>query len=287
MRIMKRTIPFLMLLAMILMVSGCGTSSDTINMVSREDGSGTRSAFSEIFDITSKNDDGSIQDDTYIKSEITNSTAVVMLTVSEDVNALGYISMGSLNDSVKALEINGVAATPANVKNGSYPVERPFILAVKDRDNPLIEDFLKFIESREGQKIIDDLGYVGTVDNPDGFTAASKSGKITISGSSSVTPLIDALAEEYMAYNPSVTIEIQQSDSTTGMTSVEQGISDIGMSSRDLKDSELDQGLIPIQIAHDGLAVIVNPDNPLDSLTMDQVREIYTGQITTWSDLNS
>ncbi len=286
--IMKQLRIFAILLLVTVLVTGCGYSGDMIDVVSREDGSGTRGAFSEIFKITQKQDDGTVLDSTYDNAEVTNSTAVVMLTVSEDKNAIGYISMGSLNDSVKAVDINGVAPTAENVKNGTYEVSRPFLIAVRDRENAVVEDFISYIMSSDGQQVVETLGYVSSEDGSEArYTGYVKSGRITVAGSSSVTPVMEALKEAYIKRNPGVEIEIQQSDSTTGLTTVAEGISDIGMSSRELKTSETDKGIIPITIAYDGLAIIVNPENPVDNLTKEQVYDIFTGKITGWNEIST
>ena len=286
--IMKQLRIFAILLLVTVLVTGCGYSGDMIDVVSREDGSGTRGAFSEIFKITQKQDDGTVLDSTYDNAEVTNSTAVVMLTVSEDQNAIGYISMGSLNDSVKAVDINGVAPTAENVKNGTYEVSRPFLIAVRDRENAVVEDFISYILSSDGQQVVEALGYVSSEDGSEArYTGYVKSGRITVAGSSSVTPVMEALKEAYIKRNPGVEIEIQQSDSTTGLTTVAEGISDIGMSSRELKTSETDKGIIPITIAYDGLAIIVNPENPVDNLTKEQVYDIFTGKITGWNEIST
>lgn len=282
---MKRKIGTALMILAVLLFSGCARVQDPINAVTREDGSGTRSAFTELFEIIEKTDDGKKLDKTDPKIEVTNSTAVVMLTVSEDQNALGYISMGSLNDSVKAIDIDGVKPEPENVLNNTYPVARPFIIVYKDNGDANIEDFIRFIDSSDGQKIVSDMGYVPVVENPELYTAASKSGKITISGSSSVTPVMQALKEEYEELNPGMVIELQQSDSTTGITAAVEGVSDIGMSSREIKDGELEGDMKSHTIARDGLAIIVNDQNPITNLTKEQVKEIYTGQVKTWSEL--
>jgi phosphate transport system substrate-binding protein len=286
--IMKRMKIIAILAVTLLLLTGCGYSRDMIDVVSREDGSGTRGAFSELFKITEKQEDGSVLDNTYERAEVTNSTAVVMLTVSEDVNAIGYISMGSLNDSVKAVDINGVAPTAADVKNGSYQVSRPFLIAIRDNENAAVRDFIDFILSSDGQKVVEDMGYVSSEDGSEAdYQGNPKAGKITVAGSSSVTPVMEALKEAYIKINPQVEIEIQQSDSTTGMTSVVEGIADIGMSSRELKSSETSRGIIPYTIAYDGLAVIVNPENPVNNLTKEQVYDIFTGKITSWSEIGT
>lgn len=255
-----------------------------ITVISREDGSGTRGAFIEIFGIEEKNDAGDKVDNTINTAEITNNTAVMMTTVADDVNAIGYISLGSMNDSVKALQIDGVEATAENVKSGTYTVSRPFNIATKDDLSDIAQDFIDYILSSDGQQVVEDKGYI-KLDAYDTYKSNGLTGKVTVAGSSSVTPVMEALKEAYLELNPDVEIEIQQSDSTTGMNSVIEDICDIGMASRDLKDSELDEGLVDTRIAIDGIAVIANNDNSKDNLTKEQVKDIYTGIITAWNEI--
>lgn len=265
-------------------LTGCGAgSSDTISVVSREDGSGTRSAFVELFDLEEKNDDGTKTDLTTANAEISNSTSVVLTTVEQNTSAIGYISMGSLNDSVKAVNIEGVAPTVENVLNGTYNVQRPFNIVINDKTSDAAKDFIDFILSKQGQAVVEEEGYIPISTDKD--YSGSASGKITIAGSSSVTPVMEALKEAFVKLNPNAEIEVQQSDSTSGVNSVVEGIADIGMASRELKDSELESGVQGEVIALDGLAVIVNVDNSVDSLTKDQVKGIYDGSITTWSEI--
>lgn len=265
-------------------LTGCGAgSSDTISVVSREDGSGTRSAFVELFDLEEKNDDGTKTDLTTANAEISNSTSVVLTTVEQNTSAIGYISMGSLNDSVKAVNIEGVAPTVENVLNGTYNVQRPFNIVINDKTSDAAKDFIDFILSKQGQAVVEEEGYIPISTDKD--YSGSASGKITIAGSSSVTPVMEALKEAFVKLNPNAEIEVQQSDSTSGVNSVIEGIADIGMASRELKDSELESGVQGEVIALDGLAVIVNVDNSVDSLTKDQVKGIYDGSITTWSEI--
>lgn len=271
--------------------SGGGSSEDTakndnpITVVSREDGSGTRGAFIELFGVEQKDENGEKKDYTIATAEITQSTAVMITTVSGNKNAIGYISLGSLNDSVTAVEIDGAAASVDNIKNGTYKVSRPFNVATKgELTNAAAADFMNFILSTEGQAVVEKAGYI-PLDNTQSFTSTQPTGKVTVGGSSSVTPVMEKLKEAYKEINPNVTIEVQQNDSTTGMTSTIEGLYDIGMASRELKDSELEAGLVPTVIATDGIAVIVNNDNSVKSLTSDQVKKIYTGEITNWSEL--
>ena len=258
-------------------------SSDPITVVSREDGSGTRGAFIELFGVEEKDADGNKVDNTTEEAEITNNTAVMMSTVAGDVDAIGYISLGSLNDSVKAAKIDGVEATAENIKSGEYKVSRPFNIATNGEVSDVAQDFIDYILSPEGQAVVEENGYIA-VDSTEAESTQPE-GKVVVAGSSSVTPVMEKLKEAYAEVNPNAEIEIQQSDSTTGMTSAIDGICDIGMASRDLKDEELEAGLTATTIANDGIAIIVNNDNPTDNLTADQVKSIYVGEVTTWGDL--
>ena len=256
----------------------CGKQNDAITVVSREDGSGTRGAFTELMGIEK---DGT--DRTYAKAEISNSTSVVISTVAGNKNAIGYISLGSLNDSVKAVKIDGVDATVDNVKNGSYKISRPFIITTKDGISDLAADFIKFILSDDGQAIVSEK-YI-TVGGSGAYTASGLSGKVTLAGSTSVSPLMDELAAAYKELNPDVVIEIQQSGSGAGIQSALEGVCDIGMSSRELKDSEKEAGLTPTVMALDGIAVIVNKDNRIGTLSSEQIQSIYIGETTSWADV--
>ena len=258
-------------------------SSDPITVVSREDGSGTRGAFIELFGVEEKDADGNKVDNTTEEAEITNNTAVMMSTVAGNVDAIGYISLGSLNDSVKAAKIDGVEATAENIKSGEYKVSRPFNIATNGEVSDVAQDFIDYILSPEGQAVVEENGYIA-VDSTEAESTQPE-GKVVVAGSSSVTPVMEKLKEAYAEVNPNAEIEIQQSDSTTGMTSAIDGICDIGMASRDLKDEELEAGLTATTIANDGIAIIVNNDNPTDDLTTDQVKSIYLGEVTTWGDL--
>ena len=259
-------------------------SSDPITVVSREDGSGTRGAFIELFGVEEKDADGNKVDNTTEEAEITNNTAVMMSTVAGDVDAIGYISLGSLNDSVKAVKIDGVEATAENIKSGEYKVSRPFNIATKGDVSEVAQDFIDYILSPEGQAVIEENGYI-SIDDAKDAESTQPEGKVVVAGSSSVTPVMEKLKEAYADVNPNAEIEIQQSDSTTGMTSAIDGICDIGMASRELKDEELEAGLTSTTIANDGIAIIVNNDNPVDDLSVDQVKSIYVGETTTWGDL--
>ncbi|MCD8221889.1 MAG: substrate-binding domain-containing protein [Clostridiales bacterium] len=255
-----------------------------ITVVSREDGSGTRGAFIELFGIEQKNDAGEKVDYTTEDAEITNSTAVMMTTIAGNTKAIGYISLGSLNDSVKAVEIDGAEATVDNIKSGEYKIARPFVIAVQEGLSEQATDFISFIMSEEGQTVVEDNGYISQ-GNEGAYEAADVSGKVVVAGSSSVTPVMEKLKEAYEAVNANVEIEVQQSDSTTGITSAIEGVCDIGMASRELKDSELESGLIPTVIAMDGIAVIVNNDSPVETLTSENVMNIFMGEVTNWEDV--
>lgn len=278
--------------AVMMSVVGCGgnekkaeTSADggKIVVVSREDGSGTRGAFIELFGIEQKKD-GKKVDMTTENASITNSTAVMMTTVAGNKNAIGYISLGSLNDTVKGLKIDGAEATAANVKSGAYKISRPFNIVTKGEVSDTTQDFINFIMSKEGQEVVSKAGYIGS-DTTDVYKANKKSGKIVVAGSSSVTPAMEKLKEAYKKHNPDVNIEVQQSDSTTGVKSAINGICQIGMASRELKKSELDAGVKATVIATDGIAVVVNKDNKVDNMTKAQVADIFMGKTTDWSKL--
>ncbi len=255
-----------------------------ITVISREDGSGTRGAFIELFGIEVKNDAGEKVDMTTDDAEITNSTSVMMTSVAGNTEAIGYISLGSLNDTVKAVKIDGAEATVDNIKSGTYKIARPFNIATKGEVSDVAQDFIKYIMSEDGQKVVEDNGYISQ-GNDGAYESAGLSGKVVVGGSSSVTPVMEKLKEAYVALNRDVTIEVQQSDSTTGMTSAIEGVCDIGMASRDLKDSEIEKGLTGTTIAMDGIAVIVNNDSPVEELSSDSVKGIYTGEITDWADV--
>ena len=288
----KKLIISAMAAAMVLTAfAGCSGESDegfknseAIGVVTREDGSGTRGAFIELFGIEQENASGEKEDMTIMSAIVTKSTSVMTTTVSGDLYAIGYTSLGSLKDTVKALKIDGAEPTVENINNGTYKIARPFNIAVKEGLSEVAQDFVDFILSADGQAVIEENGYI-KVSDAGAYTPSGKSGKIVVSGSSSVTPVMEKLKEAYIAKNPDVTIEVQQSDSSTGMADAADGTCDIGMASRAVKDSELEKGLIPTQIATDGIAVIVNKENPIDNLTSEQVMNIYTGASTVWSDV--
>lgn len=258
-------------------------ASGEITVVSREDGSGTRGAFVELLGIEEEVD-GEKMDMTTEDAKITNSTSVMMTTVEGDVNAIGYISLGSLNESVTAVKVDGAEATADNVAAGTYKVQRPFNIATNGTPGDAAQDFINFIMSREGQAVVVENRYIAVGDQPE-YEAADVKGKIVVAGSSSVTPVMEKLKEAYEAVNPNVEIEVQQSDSTTGMQSAIDGLCDIGMASRELKDSETEAGLTATVIAQDGIAIIVNNGSGIKELTSEQIKSIYTGEITTWEDV--
>lgn len=257
-------------------------SKKSISVLSREDGSGTRGAFIELFGIEKKDANGKKIDYTTDEAAITNSTAVMLTSVAGDNYAIGYVSLGSLNDSVKAVKIDGADATVANINNGSYKISRPFNIAVKEGLSPVSQDFVNFIISDEGQKIIAANKYIKIQDTK-AYSSNKASGKVVVAGSSSVSPVMEKLIEAYKGVNPNAKIELQTSDSTTGVTNAINGTCDIGMASRALKDSEKAKGVQEITIAIDGIAVIVNKLNPVADMTKTQVEQIFTGNITKWS----
>ena len=258
-------------------------ASNDITVVSREDGSGTRGAFIELFGIEQKDENGNKVDHTTEDANITNSTEVMMSTVAGNEYAIGYVSLGSLGDSVKAVKIDGAEATEENIKAGTYKVSRPFNIATKDEVSDIAQDFINFILSEEGQKVVSENGYI-SLDDVKPYESNGATGKVVVAGSSSVTPVMEKLKEAYQKVNSGAEIEINQSDSTTGMTSAMSGICDIGMASRELKDEEA-QELTSIVIATDGIAVIVNNDSPVEELTSDQVKAIFTGETVAWDEI--
>lgn len=268
--------------------SSSTASSDAlgeISVYSREDGSGTRGAFVELFGLEEKLPDGTKVDLTTDSAAITNSTSVMMTSVASDPNAIGYISLGSLNKTVKAVDIDGVAATPENVKSGDYQVSRPFNIVVGDSPSAEAQDFIDFIMSADGQDVVEENNYITVDSNAVAYTPSGITGKIVVAGSSSVTPVMEKLAEAYEAANPGATVEVQQSDSTTGVNMAIEKTCDIGMASRDLKDSESSAGVSAIEIARDGIAVIVSLDSQASALDKDQVRAIFAGDVTTWAEV--
>ena len=267
-----------------LLFTGCnGGGGNEIVVVSREEGSGTRGAFIELFGIEEKDENGNKVDNTTDEAIVVNSTSVVMTTVAGNRNSIGYISLGSLNNTVKAVSVDRAEPTVENIKNNTYKIFRPFIVTTRDDPSELTRDFINFILSGDGQKVVEDNGYIAASENGP-YSGMKPSGKIVVAGSSSVTPVMEKLKEAYLKLNPNAEIEIQMSDSTTGINSVIEGTCDIGMASRQLKDSELEV-VKPTVIAMDGLAVIVNNENMVSNLTSGQVKGIFKGEITSWDEV--
>lgn len=282
MKKMKRIVLTVTILA--LFITGCATGGgNEIVVVSREEGSGTRGAFIELFGIEEKDSNGNKVDKTTDEATVVNSTSVVMTTVAGNKNSIGYISLGSLNDTVKAVKVDGVEPTVENIKNNTYKVFRPFIIATKENPGELTQDFISFILSSDGQKVVEENSYIAASEKGP-YSSTKPSGKIVIAGSSSVTPLMEKLKEAYLKVNTNAEIEIQASDSTTGMKLAMEGTCDIGMASRELKESELKK-LKPTVIAMDGIVVIVNKENPVSNLTSDQIKGIFKGEITSWNEV--
>lgn len=289
----------------LMLVSVAAVAEGEITVLTREDGSGTLSAFTELFGI----------EEMVPEAIITNSTAVMMTTVQGNPDAIGYISLGSLNETVKALTIDGVEASVDTILSGEYTVSRPFNIATGAEVSEVAQDFINFILSEQGQAVILENGYIPVVTGEAATDEAAAEetaeeateetteeateeaaevtpyasnmaeGNVVVSGSSSVTPVMEKLIEAYATVNPNATVELQQSDSTTGMNNAMNGVCDIGMASRALKDSELEAGLVPTTIAMDGIAVIVNNENTLTGMTSEQVTKVFTGEITNWADL--
>ncbi len=299
---MKKLTAVLLALVLVLGLAACGTPANTTpenndgegapagfdyshssNAISREDGSGTRGAFIELFGIEQKDAEGNKVDMTTEEADITNSTAVMMTSVAGDDFSIGYISLGSLDKTVKALQVDGVEATVANIKAGTYKIARPFNIATTTDVSAAAQDFISFILSAEGQAVIEDNGYISAAENATAYEKTDATGEVVVGGSSSVTPVMEKLKEAYAAVNTDVTVTIQQSDSTTGMNNAVEGVCDIGMASRELKDRGTEAGLTPTVIAMDGIAVIVSNNNPAANITSEQVLAIYTGELTDWS----
>lgn len=301
-KIMKKSVSLLLAALMLTgALAGCGSSASTsagaqdssaadtgvsgaVTVISREDGSGTRGAFVELTGVEEKNADGQKVDNTTADAEIANKTDVVLTSVAGNEKAIGYISLGALNDTVKAVKVDGAEATVDNVKNGSYKLSRPFNIATKGEPTGVAKDFINFILSKDGQAVVTDNKYIAVDDAAEAFVSDGSSGKIAVGGSSSVSPVMEKLIEAYKSVNPNASIDLQTSDSTSGMTGAMDGTFDIGMASRELKDEEAAQ-LTGTVIALDGIAVVVNPANTIDDLSMDQIKSIYVGDITDWSDL--
>ena len=268
-------------------LAACGksaSSAQTISVVSREEGSGTRGAFVELFGIEEEKD-GEKVDLTTSSAIVTNSTAVMLTTVAGDEQAIGYTSLGALDDSVKAVSIDGVKPSVANVENDSYKISRPFNIVTKAKVSDAAQDFISFIMSSDGQKVVEKDGYI-SVEASSAYKSSVDSGKVVVSGSSSVAPVMEKLKEAYAKVNANVKVEVQQSDSSTGVSATIDGTADIGMASRELKDAETSHGVTATVIAKDGIAVIVNKENDAKSLTSKQVKSIFTGDTTKWSDVS-
>lgn len=271
---MKRKL--LLLLVLLLSFSACGRNRQQITVITREEGSGTRSAFTELTGVAENG-----MDKTYPRAEVSNSTAVVMQSVVGNKNAIGYISLGALQEGVKALSIDAVEPSGEQIKEGNYPLARPFLLAIPEQPTEQTADFLSFLLSSQGQELVRQAGYVPV--SAGSYRSHGLSGILRISGSSSVAPVMERLAEGYMALNPNLQVQIQTSDSSTGLSSLAQGLCDIAMSSRSLKDSERAKGLQTLTLCMDGIAVIVNPDNPVSNLSLAQLRAIFMGQVSSWA----
>ena len=266
-------------LCFVIILTGCGSSSDEITVVSREDGSGTRGAFVEAAGVV----DSQGNDITTVKAEITNSTSVVIQSVISNVNSVGYISIGALSDDIKASKIDGVEPTAENVNSGDYKISRPFSVVEKEGTSEIAKDFIEYILSDEGQEVVKNTGFIALKGNGK-YEKKEIEGKVVIAGSTSVGPVMEVLAQEYMEINPEVEVEIQQTGSTAGIESTLAGACDIGMSSRNLKDTEIAKGLKGTVIARDGIAIVVNKENPCSALDLEDVKEIFAGEIINWSD---
>lgn len=265
-------------------------ASQTISVVSREEGSGTRGAFIELTGIATKGADGKEVDNTYLEADFVNSTSLVMTTVASNEYAIGYASLSSVlaNDTVKALKVNGVVASTEDILNQSYPIARPFNIVTKgELTDEIAKDFYAFIMSKEGQKVVGENGLVpvDTAETP-AYEGKALEGKLTVGGSTSVTPIMEKLAEAYNVLQPKVVIDLQSTGSTAGVTGTLDGTYQLGMASRGLKDSEKENGAVGTVIAMDGIAVIVHPDNPIEDLTVEQIRQVFIGEVTTWDALN-
>lgn len=271
----------------ILVFSGCKKTNEfrnenLINVISREDGSGTRGAFTDIFDLVLKGNDGSRKDMSTKEAVIAKQTDVLMVSIANDKYAIGYISLGSLNDTIKAVSIDNTAPSGDTVKNGNYSVVRPFNIVTNGEPDGITKDFIQFILSGDGQAVVAD-SYIPVSDDTPAYSGTQPSGKVVVAGSSSVTPIMEKLKERYLLLNPNASVEIQQSDSSSGIMGTLEGTCDIGMSSRNLKDSETGQ-LVVTKIAIDGIAIVVNKDNPIDNMSKDQIKKIFTGEFTKWSE---
>ena len=277
------------------MAAGCGNGGEgdsvaefdtsyDISVITREDGSGTRRAFIELVGIEQKDESGEKVDYTTEEAITMNSTSAVMSTVAGDEYAIGYVSLGSLNDTVKALKVDGAKATEENIKAGTYKVARPFNIATKGELSEVAKDFMDFILSTEGQAVVSESGYI-SLDGVEPYAGSKPAGKVVVAGSSSVSPVMEKLKEAYVNMNPSADIEIQTNDSSTGMAMTSEGTCDIGMASRELKEAEIADGLVGTVIATDGIAVIVNHANTLENIAAEDIKNIYVGDVLTWDEI--
>lgn len=280
-----------LVLGLTVLITGCQKQSgfnisNNVNVLSREDGSGTRGAFIELFGIEKKNTEGKKIDYTTEEAQITNSTSVMMTTISSDKYSIGYVSLGFINNSVKALKINEVIPSIENIQNGQYKIVRPFNIVTSKNEVLSISanDFINYILSKQGQEIVEKNGFIPIATDKEYTSKINNFEKVVVAGSSSVTPVMEKIKEAYLLKNPQANIEIQQSDSTTGITSTINQICDIGMASRDLKASEIEKAQSTV-IAQDGIAIIVNLENPITDMTTEMVSDIYTGKITKWNSI--
>ena len=277
-RIIKRIIIFV--LTIVFLLSSCG-ERNSIHVISREAGSGTRSTFVKTFALT----DEKGYDLTRADADINDSTGVMIANVSSDVSAIGYASIVALSQRVKALSIDGVSPTPENVISGKYKANRALLVVIRPDISEEAYDFINYILSEQGQDVVNRAGYV-SLPYCNEYQKNDLSGKVTVAGSSSVAPVIERLAEKYELVS-GIDIEIQQSDSSSGIRSLSEGICDIALSSRDLTQTELSYGLVAYEIAYDALAVIVNPENTLTDLSSEQIKAIYKGDIHYWYEVTN
>ena len=285
---MKKMIVSILLISTMIAIVGCGSnngfdSNRIINVITREEGSGTRGAFTELFELEERDADGNKKDMISKEASVESNTNSILSTVQNDTYAIGYISMGSLNDDVKAVDIDGIAATAENVQSGTYPISRPFNIATSGDVTGVTKDFIEFILSAEGQEVVAG-SYISVDENATPYAGNKESGTITVGGSSSIAPLMEKLIERYAQLNPNADVELQISDSSIGMTQTMEGAYDIGMASRALKDSEKEE-LTDLPIALDGLAVIVNKENEITNLSKTDVQKIYLAEVETWSEI--
>ena len=284
---MKKLFTIALILVFAFSLTACSGKNDSIAVVTREDGSGTRGAFVELFDVRIEDAEGKKVDDIRPDANVQSSTGQVLAAVSGNKNAISYISLASLDSTIKALKINGVDATAENIINGSYTVSRPFNIVISDSGvNEATQEFINFIMSEDGQDVISEKGI--SEGNTGAYIMGSASGTVKVEGSSSISPVMTDLKEAFEAVNSNVKIEIQTNDSGTGVTRTIDGSADIGMVSRNVRDEEVAQGLEVLTICLDGIAIIVNKDNSLDNATVEQIRAIFQdgGDITKWEELS-